>query len=71
MDSSEKSKDIDQRIGLLINEITRNIYKNVSRGLFEKDKTLFSFLIATSINRNAKLISEDIWSVFTKDIPPS
>lgn len=57
MDSSEKSNDIDQRLGFLINEITRNIYKNVSRGLFEKDKSLFSFLIATSINRNAKLIS--------------
>jgi len=51
---------------LLIDEITKNIYKNVSRGLFEKDKVLFSFLIATSINRHAKLINEEIWSVFTK-----
>lgn len=57
MDTCEKSNVIDQRLSLLINEITKNVYKNVSRGLFEKDKTLFSFLIATSINRNVKLIS--------------
>ena len=58
MDSAEKSKSVDVRLNLLIDEITKNIYRNVSRGLFEKDKVLFSFLIATSINRHAKLINE-------------
>jgi dynein heavy chain len=53
----------------LIDCITQNIYRNISRGLFEKDKILFSFLIATSINRQSKLISEEVWSIFTKGVP--
>ena len=40
MDNAEKSKSVDTRLNLLIDEITKNIYRNVSRGLFEKDKTI-------------------------------
>jgi dynein heavy chain len=50
----------------LINNITKDIYKNVTRGLFEKDKILFSFMIAASINRQSRVISEDLWSLFAK-----
>lgn len=38
------------------------LYTNVSRGLFEAHKMIFSFLNITSINWNAKLIPEDQWS---------
>lgn len=50
----------------LIDNITKDIYKNVTRGLFEKDKVLFSFLIATSIGRQAKTLSEELWLLFTR-----
>ena len=58
MQNSEKDDIVEKRSKKLIDCITQNIYRNISRGLFEKDKTLFSFLIATSINRQSKLISE-------------
>ena len=57
MDTSEESAEIDTRLKNLIDNITRDIYKNVTRGLFEKDKILFSFMIATSIGREARIIS--------------
>lgn len=50
----------------MIESITKDVFKNVTRGLFEKDKTLFAFLIASSINKNAKVISEDSWTLFTR-----
>jgi len=42
------------------------IYTNVSRGLFEKDKIIYSFLIITSILRNAKKIDEAIWNILLR-----
>lgn len=37
------------------------LYNNICRGLFESHKLLYSFLICTSIMRNAKRIPEDCW----------
>lgn len=42
------------------------IFQNVSRGLFEKDKILYSFLITTSIKRNAKVIDEAMWNILLR-----
>jgi dynein heavy chain, axonemal len=42
------------------------IFENVSRGLFEKDKILYSFLITTSIKRNAKVIDEAVWNILLR-----
>jgi dynein heavy chain len=53
IEQAPKESDIDKRIVILIDKITRMIYTNISRGLFEKDKMIYSFLISTSILRNA------------------
>lgn len=66
MDTAEKSATLDGRLSNLIDSITRDVYKNVTRGLFEKDKILFSFMIATSINKASKVISEEFWTIFSK-----
>ena len=50
----------------LISNITRDVYKNVTRGLFESHKKIFAFLIAVSINKESKLLSEGLWSVFLR-----
>lgn len=42
------------------------MYKNISRGLFEKDKLIYSFLIVTSIRRNAKIIDEGMWNILLR-----
>ena len=42
------------------------MYKNISRGLFERDKLIYSFLIVTSIRRNSKAIDEAVWNIFLR-----
>ena len=40
------------RLKLLSDFVTRFIFNNVSRGLFEEHKLLYAFLVATSILRH-------------------
>lgn len=49
---SRKVDELDERINILITSITKSIYNNICRGLFENHKMIFSFLICTSILRN-------------------
>jgi len=46
------------------------IYTNVSRGLFEAHKIIFSFLNITSINRNINKIKEIHWSLLLRGSGP-
>jgi dynein heavy chain len=43
---------------------TTVIFANVCRGLFEKDKDLFAFILASSILRESGAISPAEWSLF-------
>jgi len=51
---------------VLIEDITRNFYKNICRGLFEKDKLLYSFLIAINIKLSDNKISVKEWLFFQR-----
>jgi len=42
------------------------IYTNISRGLFEKDKLIYSFLITTQILRNIEKIDFAIWNLLLR-----
>ena len=42
------------------------LYTNISRGLFEADKMIYSFLISTSILRQANKIDIPIWNIFLR-----
>ena len=70
IDATPKNDDLDQRLKDLIETITRNIYSNISRGLFEADKLIFSYLIATSVNRNAGIISQAGWNTLLRGAMP-
>eukprot|EP00742_Colponemidia_sp_Colp-10_P004283 GILJ01004568.1.p1 GENE.GILJ01004568.1~~GILJ01004568.1.p1 ORF type:complete len:2868 (+),score=508.60 GILJ01004568.1:1-8604(+) len=61
---SEKAAEVNDRISILLPDITRAVYRNICRGLFEKDKLLFAFLIGTSILRNEKMITDEEWTFF-------
>jgi dynein heavy chain len=63
---SQKSEIIDQRLGILIDDITRSFYINICRGLFEKDKLLYSFLNTVRISQTAGGISPEEWAFFIR-----
>ena len=60
------NRDLDKRLEALINYITKNIFTNVSRGLFQEHKLIFSFLIIISIQIKSKIVAEDLWGVFLR-----
>jgi dynein heavy chain len=63
---SQKSADLAERLQILITDITESMYTMICRGLFEKDKLLFSFLIGVNIGRVEGNISEDEWNLFVR-----
>lgn len=46
--------------------ITKSVYIDICRGLFESHKKIFSFLICTSIRRQGGLISPVSWSLLLR-----
>lgn len=51
MDNAEESEDLQVRLHNLKQKINNVIFTNVSRGLFEAHKLIYSFLIAVSIEK--------------------
>jgi len=63
---SPPAEDINERLDILKDQISKILYTNISRGLFEKDKIIYSFLITTSIKRKANEIDEGVWNVLLR-----
>lgn len=66
MNQAEENEDNEIRKVNLINKISQNMFTNVSRGLFEEHKLIFSFLIATSIEKTDGKLDQALWSVFLR-----
>ena len=54
-----KSTKLEKRISNLIKQFRTNLYKNICRSLYEKDKLTFSFLIVLKILENEDMIKKD------------
>ncbi|CAG7837222.1 unnamed protein product [Allacma fusca] len=64
--STEKSEELDERLRILRKATTLATYTNISRGLFEKDKLVFSFMLCSDIMRNRDSISDAEWNFFLR-----
>lgn len=66
LDKSKKSKELQERLDILLSDITEAFYTNICRGLFEKDKLLYAYLNATSIAKRASEITLKEWSIYLR-----
>lgn len=60
--NSEKTADFEKRLKILYDEITYSVFKNVSRGLFERHKIVYSFMINVALLMNENLIEPSEWN---------
>lgn len=63
---AEKNSDLSIRLQNIISYCTWTIFQNICRGLFEKDKLLFSASICFQILRGAKQIHDFEWNLFMR-----
>lgn len=70
IDMTPKSNELETRLDSLIDVSTKTIFTNVSRGLFSRDKLIFSFLICTSIDRNNLEINNIAWNIMLRGAIP-
>jgi dynein heavy chain, axonemal len=66
IDASEPGETFEARLDNLIKVITSLIFTNISRGLFERDKLIFSFFICTSIDRKTEKIKPVSWNLLLR-----
>ena len=60
--TTEKVDNLAARLKILLDEITLAMYTNVSRGLFERHKLVFSFMLCANIFKQAGDISDQQWN---------
>lgn len=66
IETSEQSTVLEERLQILLNQILLNSYINVSRGLFEQHKLIYSFVLCVEIMRQRSEISDGEWWRFLK-----
>lgn len=73
MEKAENPPDLEDRLKSLISDQTNSFYINICRGLFEKDKLLYAFLMAVNIKLDAKEVNPREWNFLLRgpmqDIP--
>ncbi|XP_076227546.1 dynein axonemal heavy chain 7 isoform X3 [Nomia melanderi] len=62
IDNTEPAETVEQRLFDLIKSFTFSLYTNVCRSLFEKDKLLFSLLLAINLLQQQEKLSLSQWT---------
>ncbi|XP_023668206.2 dynein axonemal heavy chain 6 [Paramormyrops kingsleyae] len=66
IETSEKSCDLSARLQTLLGRTLSSTHANVSRGLFERHKTIYSFMLCVEIMRQGGQVSEAEWQHFLR-----
>jgi len=62
--NSEKSDDLQERLGFLNKEFLESLYRNICRSLFEKDKLIFSALLTFKLMEMAHEVEDPEFRFF-------
>lgn len=66
IETSEKSDVLEERLQILLDQILLNSYNNVSRGLFEHHKLIYSVMLCVDVMRERDEISDAEWQYFLR-----
>lgn len=66
IETSQKSDVLDERLQILLDQILLNSYNNVSRGLFEHHKLIYSVMLCVDVMKQRDEISEAEWQYFLR-----
>jgi dynein heavy chain len=58
IDAAQSADDLTERLMILVNDICYNAFVNVCRGLFERHKLIFGFMITAQILLRADLLNQ-------------
>lgn len=58
IDASDKSEELDERLASIKDHFIRSLFFNTSASLFEKDKIIYSFLLAINLGGEAEQIRD-------------
>ncbi|XP_057658316.1 dynein axonemal heavy chain 6 isoform X1 [Diorhabda carinulata] len=59
---SEKNEILEQRLAILLREITKAVYTIISRGLFERHKLVYSFMLCVAVLQQNGIVSDAQWN---------
>jgi dynein heavy chain len=66
IDLADKSEELEERLQNIQDHVTLSLYLTVSRGLFDQDRLLFSFLLCINILQQRGEISDSEWNAFVE-----
>ena len=66
IETSVRIDDLQQRMEILLEQTLLTAYVNVSRGLFEQHKLIYSFMLCVEIMRQQGRLTEAEWTFFLR-----
>lgn len=66
IETSEKHSKLSARLQILLDSTLFSAYTNISRGLFEQHKTIYSFMLCVEIMIQREEISPQEWFCFLR-----
>uniref|UniRef100_A0A8C4KUF5 Dynein axonemal heavy chain 6 n=1 Tax=Equus asinus asinus TaxID=83772 RepID=A0A8C4KUF5_EQUAS len=66
IETSTKSDDLQQRMEILLEQTLLTAYVNISRGLFEQHKLIYSFMLCVEIMRQQGNLTDAEWNFFLR-----